>query len=242
VELGSATLLTRELVAQGALNKRGKPIDKGFLYKLFRNRVYIGEAVHKGTSYPGEHDAIVARDLWDRVQAILQESPRSRAAKSRTQTPALLKGLIFTDSGIAMTPTATRKGSRLYRYYTSMDAIRNRANEGRDGFVRLNAGMVEGAVLQEIRKLLRTPEVISRAIAAVRQANPDIGDNDVVAALTGFDGLWKSFFPAEQGRIARLLVNRVTVSNAGLTVDLRTEGLGSLIRDMLTPPQQEKAA
>ena len=32
VELGSATLLTRELVAQGALNKRGKPIDKGFLY------------------------------------------------------------------------------------------------------------------------------------------------------------------------------------------------------------------
>src|SRR3546814_10238233 len=52
VELGSATLLTRELVAGGTLNKRGKPIDKGFLYKLFRNRLYLGEAVHKGTSYP----------------------------------------------------------------------------------------------------------------------------------------------------------------------------------------------
>ncbi len=242
VELGSATLLTRELVAQGVANKRGKPIDKGFLYKLLRNRVYIGEAVHKGTSYPGEHEAIISRELWDQVHAILQESPRARAAKSRSATPALLKGLIFTDTGIAMTPAATKKDSRIYRYYTSMDAIRNRAGEGRDGFVRLNAGMVEGAVLQEIRKLLRTPEVTSQAIAAARQEDPEIGDNDVVAALTGFDGLWESLFPAEQARIAGLLIHRVTVSQAGLTVDLRTEGLGSLIRDMLAPRHQEKAA
>lgn len=238
VDLGSATLLTRELVAQGVLNKRGKPIDKGFLYKLFRSRVYIGEAVHKGTSYPGEHDAIVSRELWDKVHIILQESPRMRAAKSRAQTPALLKGLMFSDNGVAMTPTATKKGSKLYRYYTSMDAIRNRAGEGSDGFVRLNAGMVEGAVLQEIRKLLRTPEVTSRAIAAARQEDPDIDDNDVVLALAGFDGLWESLFPAEQGRIARLLISRVTVSQAGLTIDLRTEGVSSLVRDILAPRQQ----
>lgn len=242
VDLGSATLLTRELVAQGVVNKRGKPIDKGFLYKLFRNRVYIGEAVHKGNSYPGEHEAIITPELWDRVRAILQESPRARAAKSRTQTPALLKGLMFTDTGVAMTPTATKKGSRLYRYYTSMDAIRNRACEGTDGIVRLNAGMVEGAVLQEIRKLLRTPEVTSKAIVAARAEDPEIDDNDVVAALTGFDGLWGLLFPAEQARIAGLLIERVTVSQAGLTVDLRTEGLGSLVRDMLAPHQQEKAA
>ena len=30
-------------------------IDKGDLYKLLNNRIYIGEAVHKGTAYPGEH-------------------------------------------------------------------------------------------------------------------------------------------------------------------------------------------
>lgn len=149
---------------------------------------------------------------------------------------------MFSDNGVAMTPTATKKGSKLYRYYTSMDAIRNRANEGRDGFVRLNAGMVEGAVLQEIRKLLRTPEITSQAIAAVRQGDSDIEDNDVVIALAGFDGLWESLFPAEQARIARLLISRVTVSQAGLTIDLRTEGLSSLGRDMLAPRQQENAA
>ncbi|MFA7387582.1 MAG: recombinase family protein, partial [Thiohalobacteraceae bacterium] len=238
VELGSATMLTRELVANGVLNKRGKPIDKGFLYKLLRNRVYIGEAVHKGTSYPGEHRAIIDQPLWDQVHAILQESPRQRAANTRTQTPALLKGLIFTATGIAMTPTATKKGSRLYRYYTSMDAIRNRAGEGTDGFVRLNAGMVEGAVIQHIRSLLRTPEIVTRAVETARRTDPDIDEHDVVTALAGFDGLWESLFPAEQARIARLLIERVTVSSDGLAVDLRTEGLGSVIREMVAPKQE----
>jgi site-specific DNA recombinase len=241
VELGSATLLTRELVAKGTLNKRGKPIDKGFLYKLFRNRVYLGEAVHKGTSYPGEHQAIMTAELWDQVHAILQESPRQRAANTRTQTPAMLRGLIFTDRGIAMTPTVTKKGSRHYRYYTSMDAIRNRAFEGRDSFVRLNAGMVEGAVVQQIRSLLRTPEIAARAMEAARRTDPNMTENDVVTALAGFDGLWESLFPAEQARIARLLIERVTVSAAGLAVDLRTEGLGSVIREMVTPERRQAA-
>jgi len=241
VELGSATLLTRELVAGGTLNKRGKLIDKGFLYKLLRNRLYLGEAVHKGTSYPGEHQAIITPELWDQVHAILQESPRQRAANTRTQTPALLKGLIFTDRGIAMTPTVTKKGSRHYRYYTSMDAIRNRACEGRDSFVRLNAGMVEGAVVQHIRSLLRTPEIAARAMEAARRNAPDIDEQDVVTALAGFDGLWESLFPAEQARIARLLIERVTVSADGLTVDLRTEGLGPVIREMVTPERRQAA-
>ena len=242
VELGSATLLTRELVAKGTLNKRGKPVDKGFLYKLFRNRLYLGEAVHKGTSYPGEHHGIITLELWDQVQSILQESPRQRAANTRTQTPALLKGLIFTANGVAMTPTATKKGSRQYRYYTSMDAIRNRAGEGTDGFVRLNAGMVEGAVIQHIRELLRSPEVVTRAVASAKAKDPEADETDVVTALANFDKLWESLFPAEQARTARILINRVTVSQQGLTVDLRTEGLGSIIRDMLAPRQKDMAA
>jgi hypothetical protein len=241
-ELGSATLLTRELVAKDVRTKRGKPIDKGFLYKLFRNRVYLGEAVHKGTSYPGEHQAIIDQPLWEAVHAILQESPRQRAANTRAKTPAMLKGLIFTGRGVAMTPTMTRKGSRLYRYYTSMDAIRNRAGEGRDGYVRLNAGMVEAAVMQQIRALMRTPEVAAQAAAALKADNAETDGNDVVAALANFDTLWETLFPAEQARIARLLIERVTVSQQGLTVDLRTAGLSSVIRDMLAPRQLEKAA
>ena len=162
VTIGSATTLAKALAAEGVLNKRGKLIDKGFLYKLINNRVYLGDAVHKGTAYPGEHEAIIDHDLWDKVHSILQESPRLRAKNTRRQTPALLKGIIFTETGAAMTPTATKKGTRLYRYYASMDLIRNRPTGDDSGPLRLPAGMVEDAVVGEIRRMIRAPECVFR--------------------------------------------------------------------------------
>ena len=233
VELESATKLAREVVRRGIVNKRGRAIDKGFLYKLFRNRVYLGEAVHKGTSYPGEHEAIIDQPLWDKVHSILEVNYRQRAMKTRTQTPYLLKGLIFTDTGVAMTPSHTRKGERLYRYYISMDAIHNRAGEDSPLPRRLNAGMVEGVVIQELRRLLASPVITAQAIKAARQNRPDIDENDVISAITGFESLWETLFPAEQARIAKLLIRRVTVNDNGLAVDLCTDGLGPIIQDML---------
>ena len=110
VEIGSGTTLVRELKAGGVFTKQGQADHKGYLYRLLNNRVYIGEAVHKGDSYPGEHAAIIDRDVWDKVHAILTESPRTRAANTRAQTPALLKGLLFGPDGAALSPTHTRKG------------------------------------------------------------------------------------------------------------------------------------
>jgi DNA invertase Pin-like site-specific DNA recombinase len=241
VTIGSATMLTRELVGEGVRNKRGKQIDKGFLYKLINNRVYIGEAVHKGTAYDGEHEAIISRDLWDKVHSILQQSPRLRASNTRRQTPALLKGIIFTNTGAAMTPTMTKKGSRLYRYYTSMDLIRNRPAGDAPGPLRLPAGMVEEVVVSEIRRMVRAPEMAARAIAAVRQDGEGVEEQAIISALGEFDQLWASLFPAEQARIVHLLVERVTVNASDIAVDLRNDGLGSVIRDMIAPRQEVRA-
>ena len=41
---------------------------------MLQNRIYRGEIVHKGKSYPGEHEAIVDETLWNEVQAILAEN------------------------------------------------------------------------------------------------------------------------------------------------------------------------
>lgn len=124
VQLKSATRLASELVAAGETNLYGQLLDKGVLYKMLNNRIYIGDAVHKGTSYPGGHEPIIARKLWDEVHAILKESPRKRANNTRAQTPALLKGLLFGPDGAAMSPTDTRKSGRLYRYYISQSAMK----------------------------------------------------------------------------------------------------------------------
>jgi DNA invertase Pin-like site-specific DNA recombinase len=238
--LGSASILARALQAEDVRNKRGKRIDKGFIYKLFGSRVYLGEAVHKGTSYPGEHDAIITQDLWDRVHAILKQSPRDRRAKNRNSSEALLKGLIFTDTGTAMTPTYTRKGERLYHYYTSMDLIRNRETGGA-GPMRLAAAMVDCAVIAEMRRIIGSPEIAARVIEAQRREDGSTDERAIVAALQRFNDLWDALYPAEQARIVRLLVDRVTVGPTGMAVDLRNNGLTTLVRDLAANAHLEAA-
>lgn len=125
--------------------ERGIRIDKKFIYRLLNNRTYIGEAVHKGESYPGEHDAIIDRETWDRVHAILQESPRKRAARTRAETPALLEALLFGPNGAAFSPIHTRKGGRLYRYYVSQTVLKDGAGSCPVG--RVPAGEIEAAVI-----------------------------------------------------------------------------------------------
>lgn len=233
LQLGSVTQLVRELHEQGRLTKRGKPFDKGMIYKLLNNRVYVGEAVHKGTSYPGEHEAIIDRNTFDKVQTILATNGHVRAAVTRSATPALLRGLIFTETGRAMTPASTKKGSRLYRYYVSTDAIRGRGAAGTTAPLRLPADAVETAVLREVRRLVRTPEIVAQTVAAARRETADVEERDVLAAVDRFSELWSALFPAEQARIVKLLVERVTVTADGLAVDLRTDGLGTVLREML---------
>ena len=87
LQVGSATKLVQELNAAGQRTKRGKAFDKGILYKLLHNRTYVGEVEHKGTAYPGEHEAIVDRDTWDKVRAILAENAGTGAPATRERRP-----------------------------------------------------------------------------------------------------------------------------------------------------------
>ncbi len=243
VELGSATMLAKELRREGFRSKQGTLIDEGYLYRVLRNRVYRGEAVHKGKAYPGEHEAIVTDNIWDQVDAILQGNRHARSSNSRMQTPAPLKGLIFTDTGAAMTPTATKKRGKLYRYYVSMDVIKNRTTEDDSGGdqapTRLPAGMVEDAIVTEMRRILQTPEVVTQVLAALKR--DQVSEAEAIAALHDFNTLWAQLFPLEQARIIQLLVRRVTVTAAGLEVDIRREGVASVIREMIAPRDMEAA-
>jgi hypothetical protein len=229
-EIGSGTRLLPILQAEGHVTKTGRPFDKGALYKLLVNRVYVGEAVHKGQSFPGEHAAIIPRELWDRVHGILAESPRLRGAKNRATATALLRGLLFGPDGRAMSPTHTRKAGRLYRYYVSQAVLQGGANDAPHR--RLPAGEIEGLVMTQVRALLRQPEVVVGTWRAAREEAPDVTEDEVREALGRLDPLWDELFPGEQERIVRLLVERVDLTDAGAEIQLNLEGLAGLARDM----------
>jgi len=240
VEIGSATVLARELRREGIRTKRGRPVDKGYLYKCLNNPVYIGRAVHKGVAYPGEHEAIIPRDLWDKVHEILQENARTRSARTRAQTPALLKGLIFGPTGAAMSPTHTRKGNRLYRYYVSQDVLKRGSDACPVG--RVPAAEIEAAVVDQLRGIFRQPEIVVGTWRAARAEQDDVTEDEAREALMQLDPLWDELFPAEQARIVQLLVERVEVGEDGVAVRLRANGLTGLVREVAGAEANRRAA
>ena len=243
VETGSGVETVHRLQAEGVTAKSGRPLDKGDVYKILNLRTYIGEVTHKGNVYRGEHEAIVPRDLWDRAHAILQISPRQRAARNRQRAPALLKGLIFGVDGRALSPTHCVKNGRLYRYYVAQRVLKGEA-AGNDSIVRrVSAAEIEAAVVDQVRALLRQSEIVVGTWLAVRKEAPDITEGEVRDALHRLDPIWDELFPAEQARIVRVLVEGVVIAPCGADIRMRVEGLAGLIRDLgAVAPAMRRAA
>ena len=98
------------------------------------------------------------------------------------------------------------------------------------------AGEIDTAVINQLRGLLRAPQIIVRTWRAVRQLGLDISEAEVREALEQLDPLWDELFPAEQARIVQLLVERVDVQLDRLDVRLRTEGLIKLVATCIGIP------
>jgi site-specific DNA recombinase len=200
LDTGCITKLVEELNAQGSVTKSwttkrgltraGKPWNKGYIYRLLNNPLYLGEVSHKQERYPGEQEAIVSRELWERAHVILAKRYRGRGARLRTQGPALLRGIIrCAHCGCAMGPVFTRRRGRVYRYYLCLHASRNghRTCPTRS----LSAGEIEGVVVEQLRRLLRNPQML----AAGFQEAAGIGKREMARALAALDETWDQLPP-----------------------------------------------
>lgn len=221
VETGSGVETVRRMQAEGLTAKTGRLLDKGDVSKFLNLRTYVGEVEHKGNVYPREHAAIVPRELWDLAHPILQVSPRSRAVQNRRQAPALLKGPIYGVDGRALSPTHCVKKGRNYRYYVAQRVLKGDA-AGDDSIARrVSAAEIEAAVVDQVRALLLQPEIVVGAWRAARREAPDLTEGETHDALHRLEPFWDDLFPAEQQRIVRSLVERVTVGLDGAEVRLR---------------------
>ena len=93
--LGSVRLLKNELdrrriISKVRLSRKGSKsgglsFSRGALYCLLSNSVYIGEIRHKQERHPGQHEGIVSRALWERVQERLRERATRRGEGRKTE-------------------------------------------------------------------------------------------------------------------------------------------------------------
>lgn len=156
LELKSVTELAVDLKICGVRSKswtsrKGVPheggvFSRGALYKVLRNRLYVGEVAHRGRNFPGQHQGIVPRELWEKVNRQLTEGAPARAEASATANTFLLQGLLRDDSGNPMSPShTTKRNGKQYRYYVSQGLIRKE---------KFQAGTVSRVPAQEIEEVV----------------------------------------------------------------------------------------
>ena len=139
-----------------------------------------------------------------------------------------------------MTPAHTKKKDRLYRYYVAARLLKG---ENPTGVVRrVPAAEVEAAVVDQMRGLLRAPEVIVGTWRAARDHDDGLTEADVREALQSLDPLWDELFPAEQARVLQLLIERVEVRPGGLDLRFRIDGLQALVADIVAAQDGRRAA
>ncbi len=228
--LGSVAELVDELAREGHRTKLqaqasgphrgGCVFRRGTLFHLLKNRIYLGEIVHKGDSHPGEHPTIVPQPLWDEVQARLADRSAGGAARARVTQPSMLTGLLKDGLGRAMTPTHAARGSRRYRYYvTRPDML-----DGSPAW-RVAAHDLEALVTSKLAEVLLNshlpysvcePGDATKIDAVTRAAKLN-------AARLENDG------PAARAVLARTLVGSVALREDGITIEIAASGLRGLL-------------
>lgn len=243
IEIGSATMLVKDLAEKGYTSKnwvsrtgkhhQGQPITKSAIYKILCNQIYIGKISHKGTIYEGEHDGIIDPQIFEKVRSMIDTRVPNSSPLRCTATSYLLRGLVFDQDGYAMTCAAAKKKEKRYRYYVSTQAVKK--SYGECPLKTVSAALLEAVIVDQMRRLLARPEWAKEIMAKAQKG--DLGDNlteqKIVHALENFELLWDELFPLEQLRLANLLIQRVVVCPDKVQISLRPVGMAGLLHEIM---------
>lgn len=160
LELGSVLALAEDLAAAGVrskarISRAGKSYGNvarspGALYLMLRNQIYIGKICHKGTAYPGEHEAIIEPELFERVAALLDRNRNNHVDGVHADEPSLLVGKVWDSRGRRMSPDHACKRNKRYRYYVS----RTEEPASKPKPWRVPAGDLEALVINQLQRRL----------------------------------------------------------------------------------------
>jgi site-specific DNA recombinase len=176
LDRGGVMAVVEELRLRGITNKRwitkagkeagGTLFDKNVLAGLLHNPLYLGKVRAGDELVQGEHNAIVAQEIWDAAQRqFAAQAPKSEARASKRST-ALLAGIARCKCKAAMSRTTSKRRERTYSYYACSRSTKHGKSACRGS--RVGAGKLEAVVVEKIREIGRDPRVIAAAVAADR--------------------------------------------------------------------------
>ncbi len=211
-------IVSKQRMGRNGEPKGGVPFTRGALHHLLSNRTYVGEVVHKGKVYPGEHEAIVDRKLFDAVQDRLAARTNAPLEPGRRGTVSLLAGMIHDDLDRPMTPIHTRNHGKRYRYYAS-----HRGDGSKAPALRLPAGDLDHVVRSALRSFLSDAQQISQLeVDPAHHAN----------LIASFGALAHSLDGMAIAELRKLLLQaelRVSVSRDAISAQIKLAALAAWV-------------
>jgi site-specific DNA recombinase len=168
VELGSLMKVVEALRSRGWCKKswttrdgkrhEGGPWDRVSLRRLLTDPLVIGKQKLSDEVFDGEHQAIVPKALFQRVQDLLEDNRSNGGASHRNRHGALLRSILRCPAcDSAMIHAPTKKGGRLYRYYRCSQSMKTGASSCPAASVP--ADKIEALVIDQIRRVGASPEL-----------------------------------------------------------------------------------
>jgi DNA invertase Pin-like site-specific DNA recombinase len=131
----------------------GIAFTQGPLFYMLRNRFYIGEVCYRNEIFPGPQPPLLARELFEAVQAKLT-AQRSHQVRRRAKSVAMFRNVLFDEAGRRMIPTHSTKHGVRYRYYVSQPYLRGLAKPPDGAIIRVPAAEIETIVTNAVAKHL----------------------------------------------------------------------------------------
>ncbi len=172
LQLGCVSRLKMELDRRGwrtpARNSKrahqggNRPFSRGHLYRILSNQIYIGRITHKGSSYKGNHAAIVPQALWEQVQTQLQANRKGHKTRTQAKVPSLLVSLVVDANGHRLIASHANKAGKRYRYYIHPEEVKAQAPG--QPLLRVPAQDLEDLVLQKLKDWLEDERQVVDAV------------------------------------------------------------------------------
>ena len=158
---------TKEWTTKKGRTIGGGEFNKNKVTAVLTNATYIGMIEYEGQLHPGIQEAIIKRDVFDRVQEILKQNSRMKRSLNRCKHNALLQGLLRCAAcNCGMSHSYTKKGSTLYRYYVCHKA--QKQGWASCPSPSLPADQIENFVIDQIRCVGQDPGVVRDTLAQSR--------------------------------------------------------------------------
>jgi len=193
-----------------------RPYSRGHLYNMLCNPVYIGEIRHKDQRYAGRHEGIVDREIWGRVQGLLENgSQRVRGKGRQAADRSPLTGRVFDETGDRLTPTYSKKKDRRIRYFVSNGLVDRSSKHKPDATGwRLPAAQLEEAVATVIAETLKNAQPVgSSDVGTMKRVT------QTLAQMTSGKERWPDLLD---------LTSRVRVTPGMLEIELHRDKVASI--------------